>query len=287
MDPHAKAHFLVKIHFQLGIHVRHAVRNLGRRLYGIPAVLVDVACGVENRHDAVADKLVQPAAIGFNDFATDGVIFVQDVDDIKGQLVLGNLGELADIHKQNDGLLLLACQGAGAGDTGKAVLRVQQRRDRDAFRWPQLAGKAHILIDTDTLNGFHLMRIRCRQRAVAGHDPHPAGGATPFAATYRLMRDLGNPACLKDGRATGDLDGLSMRIGDCHPAEKAGAHNIADGKDDQRQQNQRIIIHRHHLDHRRHRKGFLWNCFHHQRHHVVVLMKLAVGICEKTHLFQP
>jgi len=99
MHPRAKEHFLIKIYFQLGIHIRYAVQNLGRLLHGIQALLLHVTRGTESRHDAIADKLVQPAAIGFDDSAANQVIFVTDVNDITGKIVLGNLCEFADKHR--------------------------------------------------------------------------------------------------------------------------------------------------------------------------------------------
>ena len=77
-----------------------------------------------------------------------------------------NLGEFADINKQNDGLLFLAGQGTGAGDPLKTVFRVQQRGDRQVAGWSKLAGKAHIIVNPDTFDRLDLMGVRHRQFAV-------------------------------------------------------------------------------------------------------------------------
>ena len=98
--------------------------------------------------------------------------------------MFGDLGELANVNKQDDGFLLLAGQGARAGDPFETVFRVQKRGNRYIPCRAKLAGKPHIIINPDTLDGAHLMRVRWRQLAGPGHDAHPAGGTAPLAATY-------------------------------------------------------------------------------------------------------
>ena len=73
---------------------------------------MDVTGVIKNRHDPIPNEFIQSATICFDNFATDCVIFVQDVDDIKRKFVFSNFGEFTNINKQNYSLLFLASERA-------------------------------------------------------------------------------------------------------------------------------------------------------------------------------
>ena len=73
--------------------------------------------------------------------------------------MFGNLGEFADIDKENDSFLFLAGQGTRTGDSLQTVFRVQKRGDRQVADRAKLAGKAHIIIDADTFDRLDLVGV--------------------------------------------------------------------------------------------------------------------------------
>ena len=121
---------------------RHAPRRVERLAAGDPGLLFEA----EDRHHAVADELVDPAAGRLDGLAGRAEIAVEQEHHVVGQLALRDRGEAADVGEQ-DCDVVLAAMGLRLAAIGldRAGRRRQERRHAVVAGWRvKLAGEPHI-----------------------------------------------------------------------------------------------------------------------------------------------
>ena len=130
------------------------------------------------------------------------------------------------------------------------------------------------------------MRIGWRQLAAIIQNANTAGGATPLATAHRLVRNVADAACLKDGGTAPNHNRFAIRIADLHTAEIACSDNIANPAKDQHQQGNRIIFHGQRFDLSDHRERFLRYLRHQDSHHVIVIIQQTMCIGNEADFLQ-
>ena len=101
------------------------------------------------------------------------------------------------------------------------------------------------------------------------------------------MGDLADSAGLEDRRAACDPHLASVWIAYRDLAKIARPDDIADRKDSDRNKHKRIILLRHLIDHGDNRECLLRYRLHQDGQHVVIVMQLAVGVCDQGDLLHP
>ena len=146
MQADADAQRLVEVARHRLVEVVQRQSHAARRVERLPAGDLRLAVESEDRHYAVTDELVDPAAGRLDGVAGCPEIAVEQEHDVVGQLALRDRGEAADIGEQ-DRDILLAAMGLWLAAIGldRAGRCGQERRHAVvAGRRAELAGEPHI-----------------------------------------------------------------------------------------------------------------------------------------------
>ena len=188
----------------------------------LAAAGLGAALDPEQRHDAVADELVDAPSRRFDRASHRREIAVEDEHHVIGKPALGERGEAADVGEQDRDLALAALREVDPAPPVRGVReRRQQRRHLDRAARPQLAGEADIGRCADAAEYAQLVLGRGIDAVDLAAHPDAASRAAAAAAAYRGMRDPGEAARLEHAGAGRDLDDAAVRIADAHEAVAA------------------------------------------------------------------
>ena len=186
-----------------------------RRLQCLTIGLFRRRAKAEQRHGAIADELVYPAAIFLDNAADDGKIAIEEENDVEWQARFRQRCEMAEIAEEDDNLTFAARTCGLRIDRDRRLRhRRQQRHDADIARRAQLAGKSDIRRCANPVQGLLLQRLRRRQVFGAFDNLHAAGRALPLAAADRIMRNAAKAACFKHAVTARGIDDLAACIAD-------------------------------------------------------------------------
>ena len=160
------------------------------------------AVEAEQRHHAVADELVEPAAGRLDRLADGAEIAVEQEHHVVGQLALGDRGEAADVGEQDRDVALAAmCLRLPAIGVDRPGGGRQQGRDAIAAgRRPELAGEPDIGRRADPRQHLLLLRLGRRQRTRRRR--RCARGRSSSGRARRIPRHAG---CRRCGSSRGSV----------------------------------------------------------------------------------
>ena len=144
----------------------------------------------EQRHDPVADELVDASSCRFDRSPHRCEIAVENENHVIGKPAFGKCGEAANVDEQDRNLALAAlCKVDSAPPVHGLRKRRQQRRHLDRAARPQLAGEANIGCCANAAQ-YELLVFGRRVHAVhlAAH-PNATSRTAAAAPAYRGMRD--------------------------------------------------------------------------------------------------
>ena len=172
----------------------------------------------ENGEQAIAQELVDPAAVLGNGRADHGEELVQDENHVERQPLLGEAREIAQIDEHDgerllDAARILLLELGGLRTCGR---RLQQPRHDHALLGPDLTGEPHVLRRADRAKRHAFWERRRGQCGGASIDAHAAGGAARTAAADGGVRNLGGATDLQKRWSLRHLDCRPARVGDRH-----------------------------------------------------------------------
>ena len=199
----------------------------------LAAAGMGAALDPEQRHDAVADELVDASSRRFDRSSHRCEIAVENEHHVIGKPAFGERGEAANVDEQDRNLALAALRKVDSAPPVHGMRkRRQQRRHFDRAARPQLAGEANIGCCADAVKYAHLVLSRGIDTVDLAAHPNAASRAAATAAAYRGMRDASEAARLEHASAGCDLDDPTVRIADAHEAMPT----LPDATGDARQQ---------------------------------------------------
>src|SRR4029077_19087592 len=169
----------------------------------------------QQRHDAVANELVDASSRCFDRASHRCEIAVENEHHVVGKPAFGERGEAANVDEQDRNLLLAALRKVDSPPPVRGTReRWQKWRHLDRAARPQLAGEADIGCCADAVEYSHLVLSRGIDAVDLAAHPNAASRAAAAAAAYRGMRDTGKAACLEHAGAGCDLHDPTVRIAD-------------------------------------------------------------------------
>ena len=214
---------------ELGVDVIEREVDGARRPQRLPAAGLHAVALAEYGEQAVAQELVDPAAVRVDGGAGGREELVQDEDHVVGQAALRQLGEVAQVEKHHGQRLLDAgrVQLLQVGAFRPGAGRPQQARDRQRAGRPDLAGEAHVRRrgDAGERDGFRVAGRRERARTLV--DAHAAGRAARAPAAHGGVRDLVHAADLEQRRPERHPHGRAAGVRDGHLGPRCSARSSA------------------------------------------------------------
>ena len=187
VEADADAERLGQVMGQLLIELIERGRHRARRSQRVPARCRRIAVDAEQRHDAVADELVDPAALAFDRLAHGLEVLIEQEHHVVRQTSFGHAGEGAQVGEQHRNFPLHAQPGI---DLDPHVVRPrargQQRHHRELVGRPQLTGEAHVGARADPRQNARL--VRCRRAASVRPRARPAPGRSSSGRGRRTPR---------------------------------------------------------------------------------------------------
>ena len=185
----------------------------------LSAAGMGAALDPEQRHDAVADELVDASSRRFDGESYRFEIAIENEHHVVGEPACGKRGEPANVDKQDRNLLLAALRKVDSPPPVRGTReRWQKWRHLDRAARPQLAGEADIGCCADTVEYAHLVLSRGIDAVDLAAHPNAASRAAAAATAYRGMRDASEAARLEHAGAGCNLNDPTVRIADAHEA---------------------------------------------------------------------
>src|SRR5574341_36024 len=205
MDPDADAEVDLELRLEIGLHGLYGPEHLQPGADGVERRAGGIV-GVKERHQPVADEIVDLPVVMVDDRAHPAEVPIQHVDDVVGQVRLGERREVADVGEQDGEVTLLAHTARRRATRHLLihqlhVLVVQHqaaqghvaahgRLARQAHHRAEIAARRHLLL-------FFVARAAIVQ---ALQNQYPARRAARIPAADVRVRDAMLERGLQDGR---------------------------------------------------------------------------------------